>query len=104
MSNREWATLFWLAVLLAFVVWKPDIRQSARAVVAAFITPKILVPFALFVAWMIGVISVGAQLGIWQPSMVKDALFWTVPGFVLFMGSVKAAEEPSFFRHRLRGP
>jgi hypothetical protein len=101
LSNREWATLFWLAVLLAFIVWKPDIRQSAKAVVAAFITPKILIPLALFVAWMTGVIWVGARLGIWQPSMVKDALFWTVPGFVLFMGSVKAAEEPRFFRHRL---
>ena len=101
LSNREWATFFWLAVLLAFIVWKPDIRQSAKAVVVAFITPKILVPFALFVVWMIGVIWVGAQLGMWQPSMVKDSLFWTVPGFVLFMGSVKAAEEPRFFRHRL---
>lgn len=101
LSNREWATIFWLAVLLAFMVWKPDIRHSAKAVVAAFIKPIILVPFALFVAWMVGVIWVGAQLGIWQPTMVKDALFWTVPGFVLFMGSVKAAEEPHFFRHRL---
>lgn len=101
LSNREWASLFWLAVLLAFILWKPDIRQSAKAVVAAFLGPKILVPLALFVAWMVGVVWVGAQLGIWQPSMAKAPLFWIVPGFVLFMGSIKAAEEPRFFRRRL---
>jgi hypothetical protein len=101
LTNRELATLFWLAILFAFILWKPDIRKSARAVAAAFLEPKIVLPLALFVAWMVGVVWMAAQLGIWQPSMVKDTLFWVVPGFVLFMGSVKAAEEPRFFRRRL---
>ena len=63
LTNRDWATFFWLGVIAAYVLWKPDVRRSLRAVMDAFLTPKIAVPFALFAAWMVSVVWVGAQLG-----------------------------------------
>ena len=33
--------------------------------------------------------------------MLKDALFWAVPGAALILSSTKAASEPGFFRRRV---
>jgi hypothetical protein len=102
LTNRDWATLFWLGALFLFILWKPNIRRSIRALLALFFQPKILVPFVLFLGWMLLAVMVGARVGIWEPSMTKDTLLWVVPGFALFVGSIKAAEEPHFFRRRIR--
>lgn len=101
LTNRDWATLFWLGALFLFILWKPNIRRSFRTLLALFFQPKILVPLALFLGWMLLAVIVGARVGIWEPSMTKDTLLWVVPGLALFVGSIKTAEEPHFFRRRI---
>lgn len=99
LTTREWATLFWLAVLLVFALRSRDFRESLVAVVKSF--RGLLVPLLLFGAWVTGVVWVAAQLGLWQTSMLKDTLFWSVPGLALFVASIRAAEV-GFFRKQLR--
>ena len=101
LTNREWATLFWLGALLAFALWKPDSRRGLRGVLSALLTPKLLIPVILFALWMTAVVVVGATVGAWQTSMLKDTLLWSVPGASLVFASTRVAKEPSFFRRRL---
>jgi hypothetical protein len=94
------ATLFWLAVALAWMVWKPEIRRSLGAVVKAFLAPPIFVSALLYVMWMTAIVDAADHVGIWHGSMLKDTLFWAAPGAALFFASTRAAEEPGFFRRQ----
>lgn len=101
LTNRELASLFWLVVLAAWILSKPDIRSAVGRAMLSFLSPKLLVPFVLFVGWMLGAVWVYSWVGLWQPRMAKDTLFWAIPAFGLFVGATKAAEEERFFRRRL---
>jgi hypothetical protein len=102
LSNRELASIVWLVVgLPALLMWKPALRPTFRAVVSLFLSPNVLAPLLLFAAWVVGLVWVGAQAGLWDRTMVKDTLLWAVSGFSLFVALDKAAEEPHFFRNRL---
>lgn len=101
LTTREWATVFWLLVIAACATWKPEVRQSFRRVLAAILSPKATFWFALFAAWMACVVAIAAELGGWNPALLKDTLFWAVPGGALFLSSTRAASEPGFFRRRV---
>jgi hypothetical protein len=102
LTNREWATLFWVVVLAAVILWKPSGRASVASIVTTLLHPKLLVPLGLFALWMTGVVAVGARLGLWEPEMLKDTLLWAFPGIALVFASVKAGSERAFFRRRVR--
>jgi hypothetical protein len=101
LSNREWATAFWLGVLLAFVVWRADTRHSAFRIAVTLFHPVLLIPLLLFAAWMSAIVYGAWRLGVWQPAMLKDTLFWSATAFALFFRAPGAVREKGFLRGRL---
>lgn len=103
LTTREAATALWLLILLLFVLWKSgEARRSIASAFEMLLRPKLLVPLVLYVAWMIPVVWFACRVGLWTPPMLKDTLFWTVPGLALWVGAAAAASKPRFFRGRLR--
>jgi hypothetical protein len=78
LSNREIASLFWLAALaVGAVVWvirSRDVRTSVGAVVRAFLAWKIQFVLAVYFAYATAVVSVAATLGLWHFGLLKDTL------------------------------
>ena len=98
LTTREMATLIWLVPIVAIVMVRmPAIRDQARQLVGIFLQPILLVPMAVFAAWMAAVVWFASQIGAWGMSLLKDTLYWVVPGFILMFGATKAATEPGFF-------
>lgn len=51
---------------------------------------------------MLVAVYIAAQLGVWEMTLLKDTLYWLVPGYILLFGAVNAATEKGFFRRRVR--
>ena len=103
LTTREMATVIWLVAITAIAVIKiPGLRGSLRGLIGILLQPILLVPTMLYAAWMTAVVWFAAQVGVWQPSLAKDTLYWAVPGLILLFGATKVATEQGFFRRRVR--
>jgi prepilin signal peptidase PulO-like enzyme (type II secretory pathway) len=98
-NNRQWAFIFWLAVLAIWALSKPDVRSSMRSVLRAALSAKILMPLALLAAWVLGLVVLGSQIGLWTASRVTDTALWFVTaGLVLFGRFDRVSKDRRFVR------
>jgi hypothetical protein len=98
-DTRELALLIWLSVLLAFALSKPDVRQSFRDTIKAFLHPKILIPTLIYLIYLSALIWFAWRLGLWSTKVLGPTILWFfLSGFVLFMQANRAGAEEHFFR------
>lgn len=101
-NSREWAMLVWLAVLAGLGSRSAEFRASAVGVVRALAKIAVVVPLLAYAGWVAGELWVGSWLGIWDPSLTKDAVLWfVVSGLGMFFNYDDVAREPRYFRRRL---
>jgi len=94
LTTREMATVIWLVAITAIALIKiPGLREPLRDLIGTFFQPILLVPAMLYAAWMAAVVWFAAQVGVWQPSLAKDTLYWAVPGLILLFGATKVATD-----------
>lgn len=101
LTNREIAVVAWL---LAFSLWAlllPGVRASLWSALRIAAGPKLAIPLLLFLLYFGAVVAVGAAVGIWNASLVKDTIAWfVVAGFVMF-GRFPKVGQPRFIRNTL---
>lgn len=102
-TNREWATLFWIAFVLVIALTRPGGRAGIRQLVGAFLVRVFFVIAGLYVAWIAGLIWIAHNFGLWDLSLAKDSLIWAITvGFPLLFKSIKEATEPGYFGRQIR--
>jgi len=79
MGSREWATLFWLAVVLAFCLFKPGLRTSPAQILRQLLNPKLLVSLGLIAGWC-------------------RLLLVSFTGFKYYLQSLDSAQKAGYFR------
>lgn len=100
-NNRQLAVLFWFIVFAVWAITRPDVRTAIRQVVKAAASPKIFVIFACLLVWMGTVVWVGAQVGLWEPTLITDTMFWFLgSGLVLFFAFGNVSRRPGFLREK----
>lgn len=98
-NNRQCASIFWLAVLAMWALSRRDVRSSMRAVLRASLSPKILIPLALLAAWVLGLVVLASQIGLWTASRATDTAFWFVTAGLMLFGRIdKVSKERRFVR------
>lgn len=102
LTNRELAGLLILAGLMVFVLVQPGrskLLRSFGAVLATLMKPVILVPFLLYVGWIALAVAGAAEIGLWNPGLVKVTALWLLfSGLALFFNLTDAIREPEFFK------
>lgn len=100
-SNRDIASLIWVAVLAAVVLGRRDTRDSIVGVLRA-LWGRLTALFVAF-ALCIGLAVLGAQrLGLWNTGLLKDTIAWLlVPGLVLLFGFTNAYERRGYYGRTL---
>jgi hypothetical protein len=99
LNNREWTSLFWLAVLLVFMVSDAERRSSFAGVLRAAAQRSIVLSFIALGAWVWLEVRVGSWLGWWSPVLLKDTLVWFLTTAIALLFSFdKATKEERFFR------
>jgi hypothetical protein len=98
-TNRDWASLFWLGLFVAWVLSKKDVRSSLADVARTAMTPKILLPTLTMFGYIAATVLVGAKLKLWNSDLFKDTVVWSFgPALVLLFSISDAGEKEHFFR------
>jgi hypothetical protein len=101
-NNREWALLFWLAVILVFLLMRKNTRSSIGGVLRIALSPKFLVPLAIFVGYVALEVRIGFSAGLWRGDLTKDTIVWIlIAGLALFFNFDEVSKEPHYFRNRI---
>ena len=97
-NDRELAVLFWLGAIGVFMLWRSDTRSALGGVAWALLQPKLAAAFLLLLATVVALCSGGSYIGLWDPDLATDTVFWFFgAGAVLFL-RIDQAIEPKFFR------
>jgi hypothetical protein len=103
LTNREWATLFWIAVILVVVLLRPSGRAGLGQIAKASLVKPILIIHGLYLAWIVLVVAVARALGLWGIDLAKDTAIWAITvGLPILFGSVRDATTPGYFRRKAR--
>jgi hypothetical protein len=98
-TNREFATLFWLALFVLWAMTRHEVRSSMLGVIKAFLNIKVVVPLLLFAVYIAAWVYAAANVGLWERTLLKDTLIWFVlSGLPLFVQSAEAGKDERFFQ------
>ena len=104
LNARELATLSWLLVGAAFVLYKAPTRHATLNVLQAAKHWKIPTPLAGMVVWIAILCALGSSFGIWEWDLAKDSAVWfVVAGLAMFYTASQPSQQRGLFRRALRG-
>lgn len=106
LSNREWASLFWIAAFVVYILFKDKNRKIAKSfknVVHAFFVRKVIVVLAWASFWIIVCVQTLRHVGAWEFSNLKTTLIWAVTfAFVTLFHVDRINEDETYFRRTIR--
>lgn len=97
-NSREWAILIWMSILLAWMLWKPDLRSSLACVARALLSWKLLLPMLLLAVWIMAVTWAGSHVGLWRSELSKDTIIWYFAVGIPLLMSMDKAGKPGFIK------
>jgi hypothetical protein len=102
LNNREWAILIWGAGIFVTLIARSEIRSSIGQLFRTLLSPALLIPLLLMIAYVVGEIWLGHKAQLWRSGLTKDTIVWfIVSALVFFFGYDQASKQPHFFRRRL---
>jgi hypothetical protein len=101
-DNRQLATLILLAAFLAWALSRRDVRTSVLDALKLLASPKLLLPFLLYGAWIFGLHWLAMRAHLWNSRLLGESIFWAgASGIALLTLAVtKAGQKDNFFRER----
>lgn len=75
-TNREWATLIWLSLVLGWFIVRGDGWSSIKSVGRALFVPKIIAPLIVYGAYVACLVVIAHGLHGWNRSLTKDTGVW----------------------------
>lgn len=97
LNSREWASLIWLGILLAFGLSKPTVRKCLRDFLRSAFSPKLAAVWAIYVAWIAGFVALAHWVGVWKNVLTKDTIVWTVTAGLALIVTFTEASKPGHF-------
>ena len=103
LSNREIASLIWLAIFIVFAARYEPVRSAALVVLKVlFVGPLVRLLGGAFIYTALCVAAL-AYVGIWTPANLKTTLLWSVMFALMTIVDLKRiSEERLFLRQMLR--
>ena len=96
-STREVALFIWFLILLFFGCRSKDIRQSIKEVIKAFFVKQIILAFSSQLLYVLVIVFLLSQIGLWDMSLLKDTFLWILfSGIILFI-NIRKAENINYF-------
>lgn len=103
LNNREIAILLWGVIFSTLLVWKFNVRASARAIISIFFQRKIILSLTLAAIWIFICIWALTQCGLWQWVNFKTTLVWAITfAFVTIFDVNRIGEDNAYFGKSMR--
>lgn len=99
LSNREFAGLVWLALLVVVVtVTRQGTRASLRAVARCFAAPKVAGPLLLGGAYTAAWVLLARTVHVWDTALVGETALWfVITAFPMLLSLSELSRRPRFF-------
>lgn len=79
LSTREWAISIWILIVIGFLVISPKtkgIGEQFKGLLKAFFVRPIVSVFLLMTIYVVGVINIYSELGLWEWHQLKNTIIW----------------------------
>jgi len=98
LTGRETASLLWVRLILAIALPREGARQTIAGVVRSFMARSIIVSALIYAGYVLTAVRVFAELGLWNPSLAKDTVIWSVTVGLPLLWSNTSTAKPGFYR------
>jgi len=103
LSGREWATLVWVGIALAFILGRSDLRSSAFNVVRSALQRKLLTTAAIMLAYIAIVVYAAWHIELWNVRLLGATLAWIAASALAgFFRVLKIPKESNYFCRAVR--
>jgi hypothetical protein len=103
LSGREWATVVWVTLALAWMLTNKDLRPSVLNVIRVPLSKVILAPVVLMLCYIAAVVFAASRIGLWNLRMTGATLAWLVASALLGFFKVTALpSDPHYLRTALK--
>lgn len=103
LNNREISTVAWLAIAIIWLLRKPAVASSLGRLLRALSNRYILTGIGLMLLYVVLVVAVLSNFGLWLPRHLKDTALWTISGAaVAVFRSQGAIDDPYFVSDALK--
>jgi hypothetical protein len=101
-DNRQLATLILLAAFLTWALTRTEVRGTLASLLKQLVHPKVLGPFLLYGAWLVGLHWLASHLNLWNAKLTGESIFWAgATGLApLTLAMTDAGKKDNFFRDR----
>lgn len=106
LNNREIAIIVWIGVAAISILLLPSLRASAfalAAVVRAFLARPILASLVAMFGYLLFVVWLLSELGLWSFAEVKNTAIWTIGvGIASLLRINSISGDPNYFSTAIR--
>lgn len=103
LSTREWATIIWAVLLLAFVLRNRECRKGIRNVIKQFFAPKLRILLEIILLYVLIITVIFFYLPLWENIYIKDIIIWLLcSGVAICMNSVSNEADEKYIKYVLK--
>jgi hypothetical protein len=103
LSNRETATLMWMAVIAAAILLYKPLHSSLKAVIKALFRRVFAIVFGLAALYIVASVTVLSWIGIWSPDNLNTTFVWALTfAAVAIFDANRIDEDRTYFRKTIR--
>ncbi len=103
LSTREWATIIWVVLFFAFVLWNRECRKGIRDVIKLFFGPKLRILWEIILLYVLIITVIFFYSPLWENIYIKDITIWFLcSGFIICMNSVSNEADEKYIKNVLK--
>lgn len=103
LSTREWATIIWVVLFFAFVLWNRECRKGIRDVIKLFFDPKLRILWEIILLYVLIITVIFFYSPLWKNIYIKDITIWFLcSGFIICMNSVSNEADEKYIKNVLK--
>lgn len=103
LSTREWATIIWVVLFFAFVLWNRECRKGIRDVIKLFFDPKLRILWEIILLYVLIITVIFFYSPLWENIYIKDITIWFLcSGFIICMNSVSNEADEKYIKNVLK--
>lgn len=103
LSTREWATVIWIIIFLAYAMINRQLRKPFLDVVKIFFGSKLRILWGIILLYVFGITLIFYHLPFWNNIYIKDILVWFVfSGLIYCMNAVSNEADEEYIRKILK--
>ncbi len=103
LSTREWATIIWVVLFFAFVLWNRECRKGIRDVIELFFDPKLRILWEIILLYVLIITVIFFYSPLWENIYIKDITIWFLcSGFIICMNSVSNEADENYIKNVLK--